>query len=88
MHPPQPAPPPPFDAGNPLLGEGPAQITSALVDTPAGQRLALTIRTQSSTVTVFLQGADAKNWAAQLTRDSAAMSGAGLVVANGALAKP
>lgn len=77
--------PAPFDAANPLLGEQPAQMTTAIVQVPQGQRLALTVRTPSATVTVFLAGADAKNWAAQLTRDSAAMSGSGLVVASGML---
>lgn len=74
-------PVPPFDPGNQLLGETPAQLSTAAVDTPLGQRLALTIRTPSTTVTVLLRGADAKNWAAQLTKDSAAMSGSGLVAA-------
>ena len=76
-------PQPPFDPGNPLLGEQPAILFTSLVNTPQGQRLAATIRTPSATVTVFLAGADAKAWAAQLTRDSALMSGAGLVVAGG-----
>ena len=77
--------PPPVDPGNQLLTETPAQLTTALIDTPHGQRLALTIRTTSTTVTVLLQGGDAKAWAAQLTRDSALMSTTGLVVANGNL---
>ncbi len=76
---------PPVDAGNQLLAEGPAQLTTSLVTTPHGQRLALTIRTTSTTLTVLLSGTDAKTWAAQMTRDSALMSGAGLVVANGTL---
>lgn len=72
--------PPPADTGNQLLAEGPAQLTTALVATPSGQRLLLTIRTASATVTVFLQGPDAKKWAAQLSADASRMSGAGLVV--------
>ena len=83
----QPQPQPPVDPANQLLAETPAQLCTGLVDTPLGQRLALTIRTASTTLTVLLQGADAKTWAAQLTRDSAAMSQAGLVIANGAIAK-
>ena len=39
--------PPPFDAGNPLLSEQPAQLVTAVMATPAGQRLVLTIRTPS-----------------------------------------
>lgn len=74
-------PVPPVDTGNHLLAEGPAQLTTTLVDTPTGQRLALTIRTPSATVTVFLGGADAKEWAVQLAADAGRMSGAGLIVA-------
>lgn len=44
----------PVDLGNQLLGETPAQLATALLDTPAGQRLALTIRTASTTLTVLL----------------------------------
>lgn len=82
-----PVPVPPFDQGNQLLAEVPAQLSTALVDTPKGQRLALTIRTPSATQTVFLGGPDAKAWAAQLTRDAAAMSSSGLVIA-GAVIPP
>jgi hypothetical protein len=64
--------PAPFDAGNPLLAEVPAQLATALIDTPLGQRLALTIRTASTTLTVILGQADAKTWAGNI---------AGLVVA-------
>ena len=55
------------------------------MDTPAGKRLAVTIRTASATVTVFLQGADAKTWAAQLTREASAISGSGPTVAGSVL---
>lgn len=79
-----PAPPAPFDTSNTLLGEQPAQLTTAIVTAPTGQqRLALTVRTPSATVTVFLAGQDARAWAARLTTDAGAMSVAGLVVANG-----
>lgn len=73
----------PVDTGNALLAEQPAALVTALVQTPGGQRLALTVRTPSATVTVFLAGQDAKAWAARLTQDAGAMSAAGLVVANG-----
>jgi hypothetical protein len=79
---------PPVDTGNQLLGETPAQLTTTLVETPAGQRLALTIRTPSTTLTVLLQGTDAKTWASALTRDASAMSSSGLVIANGAMTPP
>jgi hypothetical protein len=74
---------PPADPGNQLLCEQPAQLTTSLVLTPVGQRLAVTIRTTSATITVFLRGKDAKAWAAQLTRDAAGMSDAGLITGNG-----
>ena len=44
---------PPVDAGNALLAETPAQLSTALLGTPAGQRMALTIRTASTTLTVL-----------------------------------
>ena len=75
--------PQPFDASNGLLGETPAQLTTALMQTPTGQRMALTIRTPSTTLTVLLQGADAKSWAATLTGAASQMSVSGLVIANG-----
>jgi hypothetical protein len=83
-----PQPAAPFDAGNPLLAEQPAQLVTAVMQTPAGQRLTLTIRTPSATVTVFLPGKDAKAWAARLTQDAASMSAAGLVVAGSVLGTP
>jgi hypothetical protein len=76
-----PQPAMPFDQGNPLLGETPAQMTTVLIDTPAGQRMALTIRTPSTTVTVLLAGKDAQEWAATLTRAADTMSASGLIVA-------
>lgn len=78
-------PVPAVDPGNGLLSEVPAQLTTALVDTPHGQRLAVTIRTTSATVTVFLGSSDARLWAQQLTKDAASVPGAGLVVARGAI---
>lgn len=70
------------DEGNALLCETPAQLTTVRVDTPVGQRLAATIRTASTTLTVFLDGTDARAWAARLTEHAASVSVAGLVVAN------
>ena len=75
----------PFDLGNTLLAEQPAQMFTTVIPTPAGQRLALTIRTPSATLTVFLAGQDAKTWAANLSKAAAPMSGAGLVAAGGNL---
>lgn len=74
---------PAIDPGNTLLAEGPAALFTVLLDTPAGQRLALTIRTGSTTCTVLLGQQDAKAWAGNLTAKASEMSGSGLVVANG-----
>lgn len=76
---------PPVDPGNQLLAEVPAQLTMAVLGTPQGQRLALTIRTASTTLTVMLAGPDARNWAQMITRAAESMSAAGLIVANGKL---
>ena len=74
-------PVPPVDPGNRLLGPVPAELTCAVLGTPAGQRLALTIRTGSATLTVFLDKAAAGSWAAAISGNAGRMSGSGLVVA-------
>ena len=77
---PQPPPGRPvFDQGNPLLAEQPASLDLARIPTPLGERLALTVRTPSATVSVFLGGKDARTWAKLLTREAEGMSAAGLV---------
>lgn len=53
---------PPLDTGNTLLSEVPATLSCVPVNGPGGQRLALTIRTQSTTLTVFLVKDDAQRW--------------------------
>lgn len=72
-----------FDTGNSLLAETPAQMSTGLVGTPGGQLMALTIRTASTTLTVLLNAADAKEWSETIGKQSATMSQSGLVVANG-----
>ena len=83
-------PTPPVDPGNHLLAELPAQMMTALMQTPGGQRMALTIRTPTTTLTVLLQQGDARTWATNINATASQMSGAGLIVAgpngvNGAL---
>ena len=80
----QPAPAP-VDVANQLLAEGPAQLSAALMSSPTGQRLALTVRTTSATVTVLLSAADAKAWASTITRAAGQMSASGLVIAGAAV---
>ena len=70
-----------FDTGNLLLSEQPARLLTAIVETPNGQRLAYTVRTPSTTVTVFLTKTDIEAWAKQGTEASQRMSAAGLTVA-------
>jgi len=84
-----PPPPTPLDQGNQFLAETPAQLTTSLAGTPQGQRLALTIRTSSTTLTVLLSAADAATWARQLTTTAGQMSKTGLVIAgNGHIPLP
>lgn len=78
-------PMPPIDTGNPLLNEGPAVIQATPVNTAAGQRLALTIKTTTTTLTILLIKDDAGRWRDTITEGIGRMSG--LIVANGALPK-
>ena len=64
----------PVDMSNYLLDGGPAVLTTSVVDTTGGQRLALTIRTTSTTLTVMLGALELRAWAAQLARDAARMA--------------
>jgi hypothetical protein len=67
--------PPPFDAGNGLLAETPAQLSASLTDTPRGQRMALTVRTASTTLTVLLARDDAEQWGQLISGMAGQMSG-------------
>ncbi|MDX3759338.1 hypothetical protein [Streptomyces sp. AK02-04a] len=67
--------PPPVDPGNAMLAETPAQMTCALVDTPRGQRMAMTVRTASTTLTVLLARDDARAWGQQISNGAEQMSG-------------
>lgn len=66
---------PVFDTGNQLLSDGPAQLVTAPMDTPGGQRLAFTVRTGSTTVTVFLAKDDVGRWRDQLATEHGKMTG-------------
>lgn len=74
-------PMPPVDTGNPMLSEVPASFQCTPVNGPGGQRLALTIRTQSTTLTVLLVKDDAARWRDVMTEAISKMSG--LIVPNG-----
>jgi len=71
----------PRDLGNDLLGPQPAQITGSIVDTELGERCMLTIRTPSTTLTVFLAKPEAIEWGRNVSEVGNAMSG--LIAANG-----
>lgn len=69
------------DAGNHLLAAGECMLFTGLATTPAGQRMVMTIRTPSTTLTLFLDESEAGTWGRQITRDAARMSKTGLIVA-------
>lgn len=76
---------PPADLGNHLLLPGPAVLTTSPVNLPDGPRLMLTIRTGSTTLTVFLAKEDLQMWRKQLERDEQRMGGSKLITATGPL---
>lgn len=65
----------PFDTGNPLLDEVPAELTTAVMNGPAGQKMAVTVRTASTTLTVLLPKDVAEKWRDQFTSALSSMSG-------------
>ena len=65
----------PFDTGNPLLDEVPAELTTAVMNGPAGQKVAVTVRTASTTLTLLLPKDTAEKWRDQLSTTIGSMSG-------------
>lgn len=65
----------PFDTGNQLFAEVPAELTTTVVNGPGGQRLAVTIRTASTTLTVLLEKDWASRWRDQFASAVASMNG-------------
>jgi hypothetical protein len=65
----------PFDPSNSLLAETPAELTVGIVQTPSGQRLAFTLRTASTTLTVFPDRQLADTWRGMLASALAQMNG-------------
>lgn len=72
-----------YDTGNELLEETTASLYTAILNIAGMQRLALTIRTSSTTVTVLLKGDDARQWSEQFAAAVKQMSASGLLVAGG-----
>ena len=64
----------PFDQGNTLLAEGPAMLTVEPVGEPGRQqKMAVTIRTPSTTLTVILDRAHGKLWAQRIADGAAGL---------------
>jgi len=82
----QPALVPPMDQANALLAPTDAQLALGMVQTPQGQRMALTIRTASTTMTVFLARDDADVWAENIRVGAGQMSR--LIVPSGPVRVP
>jgi hypothetical protein len=71
----------PWDPANSLLEEVRCQVTAQSVDTPAGPRLALTVRTASATVTVFLAKGNALMAADKIRGEAGKLPGVALAEA-------
>jgi hypothetical protein len=63
----------PWDPANSLLAETQAQITAESVGTPDGPRTAVTVRTASTTVTVFLRKGNAIAAAEKIASEASKM---------------
>ena len=68
----------PWDPANTLLQETQCQVTAESVDTPGGPRTAVTVRTASTTVTVFLRKGDAIAAAEKISGEAAKLPGLAL----------
>lgn len=66
---------PPFDPGNQLLSIGDSSLTVSVQQTPLGQRLCATVRTNSTTVTAFLAKDEVDQWIQVLQHGKGQMSG-------------
>lgn len=66
---------PPVDLGNDLLSIVPQNLTVSVQETPAGQRLAVTIRTVDTTLTLFLAKDEIDAWMRVLGAGKAGMTG-------------
>ncbi len=75
--------PPLFDVGNTLLASVTAQLHTGSITGPQGKIGVATIRTPSTTLTVFLGASDLRTWAGLLTGLADELSG-GLAQASAA----
>lgn len=67
--------PPPMDPGNRYISEVPAELTCGVANTPGGQRLLLTVRTTSATLSVFLDKTTGEQWRDIIAKELSSMSG-------------
>jgi hypothetical protein len=66
---------PPVDPVNKFLSIVPCGLTVSVQQTPMGQKLALTIRTVDTTLTVFLDKDEVESWEKVLASGKAGMTG-------------
>ena len=66
---------PPFDPGNQFLSIGDSSLTTSPQQTPIGQRLCVTVRTNSTTLTVFLAPDEIDQWVEVLRHGKGQMNG-------------
>lgn len=72
------------DPGNPFVAaEYPGSLSVGRVTGPGGERLVITLRSGTGTLTVLADQATAKAWAAQIESGAAAMTG--LIIPNGGI---
>lgn len=64
----------PFDTGNPLLGEGPSEVTFAKVPTSRGERLAVTFRTHSTTFTAFFDQVNGRAFGNKVVEEASGLT--------------
>lgn len=65
----------PVDPGNTMLSLVPCQLTTSVQQTPVGQRVAATVRTVDTTLTVFLAADEVDSWVEALRTSKGKMSG-------------
>jgi hypothetical protein len=65
----------PWDPANTLLQETQAQVTVQSMDTPNGPRVVLTLRTASTTMTVFLRKGNALTAAEKIASEARKLPG-------------
>jgi hypothetical protein len=70
------------DAGNPLLSRTDCQLDTGSIETPDHTLGVITVRTPSTTLTVFLPAQDVKQWQEALGQLAGQLDSGGLVKAS------